>query len=308
MPTVKKAMISSTACDLPEHRKQVMDACHRQTVFPMMMEHLPASDQEAISASLQMVDEADYYIGIFAYRYGYVPAGRSIAITEMEYNRAVERGIPRLIFLMDKTHAITVDLVEMGVAVEKLKAFKEKVSKENIVNFFNSPEKLRGDVIASLAALKDQSTHHQFHYVHPMTVPPEPYIAHPYVLSQTTGLIGRRKELSLLADWITGKGDLAGVRIFNVIAIGGMGKSALSWEWFSRIAPLEWRAMAGRFWWSFYESDAYFENFVIRALAYVGRSTRLAWCGEGPPWAYHYGLEQAKRHLEALGAEAPEMG
>ena len=31
--------------------------------------------------------------------------------------------------------------------------------------------------------------------------------------------------------------------------------------------------MAGRFWWSFYESDAYFENFVIRALAYVSRST-----------------------------------
>ncbi len=29
--------------------------------------------------------------------------------------------------------------------------------------------------------------------------------------------------------------------------------------------------MAGRMWWSFYESDATFENFVIRALAYVTR-------------------------------------
>lgn len=45
-------MISSTARDLPLHRKEVMDACLRQGMFPMMMEHLPASDADAISASL----------------------------------------------------------------------------------------------------------------------------------------------------------------------------------------------------------------------------------------------------------------
>ncbi len=28
---------------------------------------------------------------------------------------------------------------------------------------------------------------------------------------------------------------------------------------------------------------------------------RLAWCGEGPPWAYHFGLENARRHLRELG-------
>ena len=48
-----------------------------------------------------------------------------------------------------------------------------------------------------------------------------------------------------------------------------MGKSALTWKWFNEIAPQEMRPLAGRMWWSFYESDATFENFVIRALAYV---------------------------------------
>jgi hypothetical protein len=38
-PTV---MVSSTARDLPEHRKEVMDASLRQGLFPNMMEHLPA--------------------------------------------------------------------------------------------------------------------------------------------------------------------------------------------------------------------------------------------------------------------------
>ena len=50
MPDRKTVMISSTARDLPEHRKEAMDACLRQGMFPTMMEHLPASDDEAISA------------------------------------------------------------------------------------------------------------------------------------------------------------------------------------------------------------------------------------------------------------------
>ncbi len=61
------------------------------------------------------------------------------------------------------------------------------------------------------------------------------------------------------------------VRIMSVIAIGGMGKSALTWKWFEEVAPEEMKPLAGRIWWSFYESDATFENFVIRSLAYVSK-------------------------------------
>src|SRR5690349_7620502 len=93
-------MVSSTICDLPQHREEVMHACLRQGVYPLMMEHLPASTTNGIDESLKLVDKADIYIGIFAHRYGFIPEGHSISITEMEYNCAVERGIPRLIFLM----------------------------------------------------------------------------------------------------------------------------------------------------------------------------------------------------------------
>jgi hypothetical protein len=58
-------------------------------------------------------------------------------------------------------------------------------------------------------------------------------------------------------------------RVFCFVAIGGMGKSALTWKWFNQIAPNEMKPLAGRLWWSFYESDAYFENFLNRALCYV---------------------------------------
>jgi hypothetical protein len=103
--------------------------------------------------------------------------------------------------------------------------------------------------------------------------PPEQYIAHPYTLLQTKGLIGRLKELDLLTDWVAAPEKFGHARIFCVVAIGGMGKSALTWKWFNDIAPQEMRSLAGRMWWSFYESDATFENLVIRALAYVSGQT-----------------------------------
>src|SRR6185369_16346465 len=65
------------------------------------------------------------------------------------------------------------------------------------------------------------------------------------------------------------KAPAESVRIMCVVAIGGMGKSALTWKWFNEVAPQEMKDLAGGMWWSFYESDATFENFVTRALAYV---------------------------------------
>lgn len=272
MPKHLNVMISSTARDLPEHRKALLDACLRQGMFPSMMEHLPASDDEAIRASLKMVDDADIYVGVFAHRYGYVPKGHSISVTEMEYNRAVERKVSRLIFVMDKQHPITIDDVELGEGAAKLDAFKKRLLADNIVNFFKSPDELRALAINSLSQHREPDLT-AFHYISDIPNPPEAYIAHPYTLLQTGRLIGRQEELNLLTAWGTSAG-LADVRMLHIVGIGGMGKSALTWHWFNEIAPLEMKPLAGRMWWSFYESDARFENFVIRALAYVTRRPR----------------------------------
>jgi tetratricopeptide (TPR) repeat protein len=282
-----KAMISSTARDLPVHRQEVLEACLRQGVTVVRMEDLPAHDARAAGASLKMVDEADIYIGVFAHSYGYIPDEDNperISVTEMEYNRAVEMKKPRLIFVMDPTHPITIDQVEQGEGAAKLKVFLGRIGKENIVRFFKSPTDLRAEVINSLAqhlkeVVKQQaqdssesakSTAAVFHYVSPIPTPPEPYVAHPYTLLQTHGLVGRQPELNLLTDWVTKpNSDVYRAHVLSVVAIGGMGKSALTWKWFNEIAPAEMKPLAGRMWWSFYESDASVENFIIRALAYV---------------------------------------
>jgi len=272
-------MISSTAADLPEHRRKVEEACMRLSMFyPDMMEHLTATDADALEVSLRIVDRAEIYVGVFAFRYGYVPDDQDISVTEAEYNRAVERGIPRLIFLMSDDHDIKPGDVETGEGAEKLKALKDRLKKERVVGFFNNPDDLKAQVIQALVPYRESDVT-TFHYIADIPEAPEPYIAHPYTLLQTHTLIGRQKELKLLTDWVTGKelefdGQKApadSVRIMSVVAIGGMGKSALTWKWFTDVAPQEMKNLAGRMWWSFYESDATFENFVIRALAYVSK-------------------------------------
>ena len=266
--------ISSTVRDLAEHRKEVAEACLRQGMFPTMMEHLPANDAEGILSTLRLVDEADIYIGVFAHRYGYVPKDnnpRAISITEIEYDRAVERRIPRLIFLMHDDHPIKAADVETGEGAIKLKVFKEHVAAENGVIYFKSPEDLRSHVINSLSRLREPDLA-TFHYVAEIPSPPEAFIAHPYTLLQTHRLVGRQSELNLLTDWVAKPAsEVYRARLLSVVAVGGMGKSALTWKWFNDIAPQEMKPLAGRMWWSFYESDAHFENFVARALAYITR-------------------------------------
>jgi putative heme degradation protein len=46
---------------LPDHRKEVLDACLAARHVPLMMELLPAIDADAIQASMDLVDQADIH-------------------------------------------------------------------------------------------------------------------------------------------------------------------------------------------------------------------------------------------------------
>ncbi|MFL6256652.1 MAG: DUF4062 domain-containing protein [Pyrinomonadaceae bacterium] len=155
-------MISSTALDLPEHRALVHQACLDAGVFPIGMEQLPARDASGIAASLEMVDQADLYIGIYAFRYGWVPDGRDVSITEMEFDRAVKRkaeGKLReiLIFTAHEDHAFTKRDVEADkVAQEKLDKFKVRAAEGRVRKEFKSAEELHRLILHALDEFKSR--------------------------------------------------------------------------------------------------------------------------------------------------------
>ena len=273
---VTKVMISSTALDLPEHRKAAVDACQRMGFAPIFMETLTAADATTVGKSLAMVDEADIYLGIIAHRYGTIPPGCHVSVTEQEYNHAVTTGKKRLLFIMHDDHYVKAKDVDTGDSASKLETFKERLQSDRVPAYFLNPDDLKGKIIQCLheqgPPLSDHSDLHAPSVIPPL---PEAYIAQPYTLLETGRLVGRQEELNELTDWIAAAAGkpVSAARVFVVMAMGGMGKSALTWQWFNQVAPREWPDAAGRVWWSFYESDASFENFVTRTLAYVsGRS------------------------------------
>ena len=78
---------------------------------------------------------------------------KTISITEMEYDKAVELGRPRLVFFMDDEHPVSPKHVEKGAGAEKLDRLKARIGQERVAAFFTTPEDLRGHVVEALANL-----------------------------------------------------------------------------------------------------------------------------------------------------------
>ena len=90
--------ISSTSKDLLEYRQAAIDVCNRLQFVPIGMEFFNAMGPGATEGSKQRIMQSDVYVGIFAYRYGYVEAGYAESVTEIEFQFAGERNIDRLVF------------------------------------------------------------------------------------------------------------------------------------------------------------------------------------------------------------------
>jgi hypothetical protein len=93
--------------------------------------------------------------------------------------------------------------------------------------------------------------------------PPAFYAEPAYIGSHN--FVGRKAQLDTLNDWAS-PADTHPVLLFE--AIGGNGKSMLTWEWANHYATKLGVDWAGRFWYSFYEKGAVMTDFCRRALAY----------------------------------------
>jgi hypothetical protein len=177
--------------------------------------------------SLEMVDQADIYLGIYTWRYGWVPQGQTISITEMELDRAVERkaaGALReiLIFTAHKDHPCTAADVEADRdAQNKLNVFKTKAANGRVRKEFRSVEELRRLVSD---ALHDYLRRERTSQLAPSTAfTPRTFI--PHNLPSLQPFFGREDELRKIADALDPESRTWGALIDGA---GGMGKTSLA--------------------------------------------------------------------------------
>ena len=144
-----KVFISSTYEDLKEYRQAAIEIVNRYKDIPIAMEFFGAQPAEPTKVCEEEIKECDVFIGIYAHRYGYVPEGQRKSITRQEYELAKEEGKDCLCFIVDGKYAWPPDYIEMG-KYPKLKAFLKIVKKDNVVEFFKSPEDFSGKFSVSL--------------------------------------------------------------------------------------------------------------------------------------------------------------
>jgi hypothetical protein len=102
MRCVARIYLSSTYSDLIEQREAIYHVLRQLGHDVIAMEDYVASDQRPIDRCLEDVARSDIYLGVIAWRYGYVPSGMTNSITELEFRHAQTRAIPTLIFILDE--------------------------------------------------------------------------------------------------------------------------------------------------------------------------------------------------------------
>ena len=162
-----KIYISSTYGDLKEYREKVYHALLQWGHQVIAMEDYVAGDQRPLDKCLADVAGCDLYVGIFAWRYGYVPDRDNpdrLSITELEYRQAGEAGRPCLIFLLadDASWSQTLNDTATGTkrAGQRIRALRKELKKEKLVSFFKNPDELVNQVCRAVKEWVDAQASH----------------------------------------------------------------------------------------------------------------------------------------------------
>ena len=141
-----KIYISSTYKDLIEFRKRAYAQLRRSRHDVISMEDYNPGGRKPLTKCLEDVRAADIYVGLVAWRYGFVPDADNpdaLSITECEYREAVTAG-KEIVILLSNEHAPWLQLHTDSYTGEsdagaRIKAFRERLSNEHTCGFSPIP-------------------------------------------------------------------------------------------------------------------------------------------------------------------------
>jgi parallel beta-helix repeat protein len=132
--------ISSTYSDLKDARDAVYGVLRKMGHNTIAMEDYVATDQRPLDKCLADVDSCDVYIGIFAWRYGYIPPDEDRSITELEFRETVRTGKPCLMFLLHEEAPWPRSQIDRDSS--RIEGLREELSRDYTVGFFRTADEL----------------------------------------------------------------------------------------------------------------------------------------------------------------------
>lgn len=155
--TKYQVFISSTYFDLIKERRRVLDILLMADCIPAGMENFVATDDEQFSVIKKVIDLCDYYILILGKRYGSVNEATGISYTEMEYNYAIDKGIPVLVFVLDDSVEVDDDKIEKDdIKKGKLAEFKSRAMRNRLASVWKDQSDLMGKVAIAIMQAKNE--------------------------------------------------------------------------------------------------------------------------------------------------------
>jgi hypothetical protein len=181
-----RIFVSSSFEDLKEHRTAAIRILRQLGHEVLAMEDMIAGTAAPLAKVLEMVDRSEAYVGIFAWRYGYIPeesgppqppGGKGIpvvegavagktSITHYEYLRALQRKLPVLAFLLDENYAWPPQFIDgfdktrlqAPPNADNIRALRQLLQQERVVSWFTTPSDLEARVGAAvtIAGLTNQ--------------------------------------------------------------------------------------------------------------------------------------------------------
>jgi len=124
------------------------------------MENFVAEGKWPLNKCLGEVASSDLYVGIFAWRYGYIPDGYDKSMTELEYRKAIDTGKNCLVFLLHEDAAWPRKLMDKDEKSVKLEALRQELLKKYQVSFFESAADLASKVGASVHNWENEGITH----------------------------------------------------------------------------------------------------------------------------------------------------
>jgi len=229
-----KIYVSSTSADLSQYRKAVVEQLQRLGHEVVSMVGYSADARGPVEKVLADVANSEAYIGLFAFRYGTVPDGYEHSITELEFRKAAELSLPRLIFIVPEEGTNwAVNLIDKGedwTRIERLR--KELLAQKDFTAALFSTER-------ELLTLLPQSVQD---LEPPQSAPPvfQPAkeddfrsLAKPLNFKAETSkhiphFTGREWVDEKLDEWISRKKSSL---VFCLVGGPGIGKSAIACHW-----------------------------------------------------------------------------
>lgn len=146
-----KVYLSSTRLDLEKERAAVKEALGKAHL--QVIESYRAADDSADITCLNDIDACDFYVGVFAWRYGFQPPGQPKSITELEYEHASRvRRIPCLIFILDRSALWPPAFLDPGHTdpASPINQLIARLSTAHTADYFTGPDDLAKNVVIAV--------------------------------------------------------------------------------------------------------------------------------------------------------------